>query len=119
MSLVVSPACTAASTAASIRCASSVRPSVSSISAADRIAPIGFATFFPASGGADPCTGSNSDVRPGMNVARRRHAEAALQRAADVGDDVAEQIVGDDHLELPGILDHEHRERVDVHDASA
>ena len=49
-------------------------PSVSSISAADRIAPIGFATFLPASGGAEPCTGSNIDVLPGMEVARRRHA---------------------------------------------
>ena len=50
------------------------------MSAADRIAPIGFATFFPASGGADPCTGSNIDVRPGMNVAGRGQPEAALQR---------------------------------------
>ena len=90
------------------------QPSVSSISAADRIAPIGLATFFPASGGAEPCTGSNSDVRAGMDVARGRHAEPALQRAADVGDDVAEQVVGDDHLELAGILHQEHRQRVDV-----
>ena len=40
--------------AASIRAQSSGRPSVSSINAADRIAPIGLAAFFPASGGADP-----------------------------------------------------------------
>ena len=40
-------------------------PSVSSISAADAIAPIGFAMFFPANFGAEPCTGSNIDVRPG------------------------------------------------------
>ncbi len=45
--------------------ASVTAPSVSSISADDRIAPIGLATFFPASGGAEPCTGSKSDVRPG------------------------------------------------------
>ena len=56
--------------------------------------------FLPASGGADPCTGSNSDVLPGMDVAGRGHAEAALQRAADVRDDVAEQVVRDDDLEL-------------------
>ena len=49
-----------------------------------------------------------------MNVAGRRHAQAALERRAEVGDDVAEQIVGDDHLELPGIEHHVHRERVDV-----
>ena len=56
-----------------------VRPRYSSISAADRIAPTGFATFFPAYGGADPCTGSNIDVRPGMQIAGRRHAQTALQ----------------------------------------
>ena len=55
----------ALSTARSIRTASSFRPSVSSMSAAERMAPIGLATFFPASGGAEPCTGSNIDVRPG------------------------------------------------------
>ena len=49
-----------------------------------------------------------------MDVARRGHAEPALKRAADVGDDVAEQVVGDDHLELAGILDQEHGQRVDV-----
>jgi hypothetical protein len=32
----------------------------------------------------------------------------------EVGDDVAEQVVGDDHLELPGIEDHVHRQGVDV-----
>ena len=35
-----------------------------------------------------------------MDVARRRHAQPALQRAAEVRDDVAEQVVGDDDLEL-------------------
>ena len=35
--------------------------------------------FFPANFGADPCTGSNIDVRPGMDIAGRRHAEAALE----------------------------------------
>ena len=44
----------------------------------------------------------------------RGHAQAALQRAADVGDDVAEQVIGDDHLILAGVLHQEHRERVDV-----
>ena len=49
-----------------------------------------------------------------MDVARRRHPQTALQRPADVGDDVAEQVVGDDDLELAGILDQEHRQGVDV-----
>ena len=103
-----------ASTAASIALDSSRAPSVSSISAVERIAPIGFATFFPASGGAEPWTGSNSEVLPGWMLPGRGHAEPALQRAADIGDDVAEQVVGDDHLILPGILHQEHRERIDV-----
>ena len=49
-----------------------------------------------------------------MQVARGGKPEPALQRAADVRDDVAKQVVGDDDLELPGILDQEHRERIDV-----
>jgi hypothetical protein len=39
-----------------------------------------------------------------MNIAGRSHAEAALQRAAKVRDDVAEQIVRDDDLELRRVL---------------
>src|SRR5262245_18300648 len=53
-SFVVCPASIAASTASSIRTASSRQPSVSSISAADRMAPIGFAMFLPACRGAEP-----------------------------------------------------------------
>jgi hypothetical protein len=49
-----------------------------------------------------------------MEVARRRHPEAALERRAEVGDDVAEQVVGHDHLELPRLEHHVHRERIDV-----
>src|SRR5437867_3342255 len=37
-----------------------------------------------------------------MEVSRRRQAEAALQRGAEVGDDVAEEIVRDDDVELRG-----------------
>ena len=50
----------------------------------------------------------------GMDVTRRRHAQTTLQRAADVGDDVAEQVVGDDHLKLIGTLHEQHRERIDI-----
>ena len=87
---------------------------VSSISAADRIAPIGLATFCPASGGAEPCTGSNIDVRPGCRLPDAAMPEPALQGGAEVGDDIAEQVVGDDHVELRGVLHQQHRERVDV-----
>ena len=100
MSLVVWPACTAASTARSIAAASCVQPTVSSISAADRMAPIGLATFFPASGGADPWTGSKSEVRPGWMLPDAAMPSPPCKRPADVGDDVAEQVVGDDHLVL-------------------
>ena len=39
--------------------------------------------------------------------------------AAEVRDDVAEQIVRDDHIELRRILHHQQRQRVDVDDAAA
>ena len=42
-----------------------------------------------------------------MQVAGRSQTEAALQRRAKVGDDVAKQVVGDDDFELRGILDHQ------------
>ena len=42
-----------------------VNPRCASIIAAVRIAPNGFAMFFPAIGGAEPWTGSNIDVFPG------------------------------------------------------
>ena len=40
-------------------------PRYASIIAAVKIAPKGLAMFFPAIGGADPCTGSNIEVFPG------------------------------------------------------
>ena len=51
---------------------------------------------------------------PRMQVARRGKPEAALQLRAEIGDDVAEHVVGDDHLELRRVLHQLHRERVDV-----
>src|SRR5919108_285143 len=48
--------------------------------AADRIAPRGLAMFFPASGGADPCTGSNMPVLPGCRFAG---GACELERMAD------------------------------------
>ena len=49
-----------------------------------------------------------------MDVAGCRHAEPALEGRAQVGDDVAEQVVGDDHFELRGVEHHVHGERIDV-----
>ncbi len=49
-----------------------------------------------------------------MQIAGGGEPEAALQRGAEVGDDVAEQVVGHDHVELRRRLHHQERERVDV-----
>src|SRR5258708_16912914 len=56
---------TASRTAASIFADSPKNPKCASIIALVRIAPKGFAKFFPAIGGAEPCTGSNIEVLPG------------------------------------------------------
>ena len=99
-SLVVCPPRTAASTARSMRAASSTPAVVSSSSAAERIAPIGFAMFLPAYRRRRTVNGLEQRRPARMNIPGRGHAEPALERAADVRDDVAEQIVRDDHLEL-------------------
>ena len=93
MSCVDCPSCTAASTALNPSQPPETSRRVSRSSAADNTAPIGLAMFFLSSGGADPCTGSNSEVRPGLNIAGRRHSQSALQRPADVGDDVATELL--------------------------
>ncbi len=50
-----------------------------------------------------------------MNVAAGGHAQSALQRGGQVGDDVAKHVVGDDHVERFWIAHHLQAERVDVH----
>ena len=47
-----------------------------------------------------------------MEVRRGRYAQAALERGAQVGDDVAEHVVGDDHVEALRVLDHLHGQGV-------
>src|SRR6185312_12182323 len=49
-----------------------------------------------------------------VDIARRRQANAAGDRRGQVGDDVAEQVVGDNHVEASGVGDHEDGGRVDV-----
>ncbi len=49
-----------------------------------------------------------------VHVGARGHAHAALERGAEVGDDVAEEVAGDDHLEGRRVLDQIEAERVDV-----
>jgi hypothetical protein len=50
----------------------------------------------------------------GVEVARRRHSETALKHGREVGDDVAQLVVGDDDVEHLGELDREETPRVDV-----
>ena len=50
----------------------------------------------------------------GVDVAAGREADAAGDRRTDVGEDVAEQVVGDDDVEALGLRDEEHRRGVDV-----
>ena len=51
---------------------------------------------------------------PGWRLPEAAMPEPALERRAEVRDDVAEEVVGDDHLELARVEHHVHRERVDV-----
>jgi hypothetical protein len=48
------------------------------------------------------------------DVARRRHAEAADGGRRQVREDVAEHVLGDDHVVVAGALDQVHRHRVHV-----
>jgi hypothetical protein len=50
-----------------------------------------------------------------MNVAAGGHAQPALERGGQVGDDVAEHVVGDDHVERARLAHHLQAERVHVH----
>src|SRR5580700_4365216 len=50
-----------------------------------------------------------------MNVATGGHAQPALQAGGEIGDNVAEHIVGDDDIELAGVAHYLHAERVHVH----
>ena len=83
-----------------MRAAASASPRKSSIRAALRMAATGLALSWPAMSGAEPCTGSNIDgpVRSGFRLADDGEADAAGYGAAEVGEDVAEEVVGDDHV---------------------
>ena len=50
----------------------------------------------------------------GIEVGPRGHAHASLQNAAEVGDDVAEHVGGDDHVVGIGVLHHPHAAGIDV-----
>ena len=92
-------------------------PRCSSIIAADQIGADRVGDARPAMSGAEPCTGSNIDGNSPLrvDVGRRRDADAAGDGGRQVGQDVAEQVGADDHVE-PGRVEHKlARQRVDVH----
>ena len=48
----------------------------------------------------------------GVEVAARREADASTDGCANVSEDVAEEVVGDDDVEALGLGDEEHRRRI-------
>ena len=66
--------------------------------------------------GAEPCTGSNIEGARalGVDVGRGGEAEAALDRRAEVGQDVAEEVGGDHDVEALGRHHHAGAHRVDM-----
>ena len=84
-----------------------------SIIAAERKVASGLAAPVPAMSGAEPWTGSKT---PGPAVAEAgggQHPERARDHRGLVGEDVAEHVLGDDHVELGRIGDELHRRVVD------
>ena len=50
----------------------------------------------------------------GVDVARRGDTDPALQHGPQVGDDVAKEVRGHDHVEPLRVFDHPHAARVDI-----
>ena len=85
--------------------------------APDRIAAVGSAFCWPAMSGAEPCTGSNIDGRGPVGVDVAADAASPMPPViggGEVGDDVAEEVVGDDHVEARRVGGQEDRRGVDV-----
>ena len=96
-----------------MRAAAAVSPSSRSISAAVRIMATGLARPVPAMSGAVPWIGSKMPGPPSPSEADGREPDAARDRGGEVGEDVAEQVLGDDHVVRRRLLDQLHRHRVD------
>ncbi len=94
------PLCSVFSTAFSMALASASSPSEcrSSI-AALRIVPSGFAMPLPAMSGAEPWIGSYRPSVPSPSEALGQQAERAGEHRGLVRQDVAEHVLGDDHVE--------------------
>ncbi len=101
--------------ARSTRSASRASPRVCRSSmATDAMAPSGLARFCPAMSGAEPWTGSYRSTRP-ADGRRRQHADRSGERGRLIAQDVAEQVLGQDDVEVRGLDGQPHRARVDVH----
>ena len=96
------------------RAAPAAHPSCSSISAPVSTVAIGLATPFPTRGGAEPCTGSNSPARPGWRLALAAMPSPPIEPRAQVREDVAIEVGGDDDLEPLRLAHQFQRQRVHV-----
>ena len=67
----------------------------------ERIAAVGSAFCCPAMSGAEPWTGSNieGNAPSGLMLPEAARPMPPLIGAGQVGEDVAEEVVGDDHVE--------------------
>src|SRR5271165_2609085 len=51
----------------------------------------------------------------GMNIPTGRHTQPSLQPGGEIGDDVAEHVVGHDYIKRPRIAHQVHAERIHIH----
>ena len=103
-------------TAFSTEAAASVSPRCSSSSATDSTVAVGSALPWPAMSGRRAVHRLEHARRGAVrvDVGRRGQADAARDRRRQVREDVAEQVVGDDHVEPRRVGDQEDRRRVHV-----
>ena len=100
-------------TAPSIARAAAGCPSSSSSSAIERIAPAGLAVPLPGDVGRR-AVDRLEDARPSVGQrGRGREPDAAADGGGEVGEHVAEEVLGHDHVVGGGPLDEQHRHRVD------